>query len=249
MNEREAIREAIERAHANGALSDDWAGALYANLDEPDKRDGAAWMILRGESLSRAKIEEALLELIGHSSREFVHTGGQIYHLVVQTMLGDDPAGHDYGPVVRIGPFTLDGAPLDEGLVVWDEADYDDEHSDAEPISGSTITEVIEAVRLIVDLGRQLANNDPPDPRDDGFVVCEWCAGNKCKSCGFTGRAEAQVDEPIEGTYRVPVIVLVTASSHGDASDIVEDVLTATTRARGPIFDIDLVREDVAFVG
>jgi hypothetical protein len=46
---REAIRRLIGEAEALGELSEDWAAALYANLDEPDKADDAGWGILRGD--------------------------------------------------------------------------------------------------------------------------------------------------------------------------------------------------------
>lgn len=43
---RERVRRAVDDALASGALSEDWAGSVYANLDEPPAEDVRGWAIL-----------------------------------------------------------------------------------------------------------------------------------------------------------------------------------------------------------
>lgn len=76
-------------------------------------------------TMNRQTIEEALCKAVPHCSREWIDTGGGVHNLLVHTMRGDDPAGHDYGPVVGIGPFTPNGdAEFSHALCVWDEDAY-----------------------------------------------------------------------------------------------------------------------------
>lgn len=46
---RQAIAIAVEDATAEGALSDEWAGSILANLWEPPADDEEGWAILGSE--------------------------------------------------------------------------------------------------------------------------------------------------------------------------------------------------------
>lgn len=51
---RQAIAIAIGAAWEADALTDDWAGSLYAALSEPPAEDDAAWVALDSERASFA---------------------------------------------------------------------------------------------------------------------------------------------------------------------------------------------------
>lgn len=101
-------------------------------------------------------IEDALCdEGVPHCAREFINTGGGVMNLLVHTMLGDDPAGCDYGPEVGIGPFRPDGeleftagAIGPEATVfVWDENDPESREDPAECHSLAEVAAAAWAIR------------------------------------------------------------------------------------------------------
>ena len=67
--------------------------------------------------MNRTEIQEAMKHVPHCAVEEHSYPEGS--YLMVYTMLGDDPAGCDYGPVIGIGPFTDAGDHAGAGLSVW----------------------------------------------------------------------------------------------------------------------------------
>ncbi len=125
------------------------------------------------ESVTLETLESAVVENVAHCARERIYTGGGIWHLQISTMRGSDPAGVDYGPTIRVGPFSDEGEPLDTAVSVWEENDDESGPVDGTEMYGHTLSECVSAMHVLI--GRETCGHGLCDPIPNGY---------RCQTCG-----------------------------------------------------------------